>query len=86
MTCYQSIRFSGAGSTHQDGITERNIKTVCYTAQALRIHATIHSKEGTVSEDLWLMAMDHAAWCHTWGSPADILDQKLQNQELRFTN
>eukprot|EP00957_Ditylum_brightwellii_P163457 12444663-Ditylum_brightwellii.AAC.1 len=57
----QSIRFCGAGVAHQNDIAERNIKTICDTAWVLMIHAAIHSEEGAISEELWPMAMDHAA-------------------------
>eukprot|EP00957_Ditylum_brightwellii_P187960 14310585-Ditylum_brightwellii.AAC.1 len=57
----QPIRFSGAGAAHQNGIAERNIKTICDTDQELMIHAAIYNKEGGVSEELWPIAIDHAA-------------------------
>eukprot|EP00957_Ditylum_brightwellii_P164236 12503961-Ditylum_brightwellii.AAC.1 len=58
----KSIRFSGDGAAHQNGIAERNIKAICDKARVLMIHATIYSEEGIISEELWPMAMNHAAW------------------------
>eukprot|EP00957_Ditylum_brightwellii_P068997 5237110-Ditylum_brightwellii.AAC.1 len=58
----QSKRFGGAGAAHQNGIAERTIKTICDSARVLMIHVAIHSEEGEISEELWPIAKDHAAW------------------------
>eukprot|EP00957_Ditylum_brightwellii_P174411 13279918-Ditylum_brightwellii.AAC.1 len=58
----QSKRFSGAGAAHQNGIAERYIKIIVDTACILMTHAAIHSKEGTITVELWSMALDHAVW------------------------
>ena len=60
----QTIRFSGAGAAHQNGIAERAIKTMVNMARTMLIHADIHSPGGTISMDLWPMAMDHAVWLY----------------------
>ena len=60
----QTIRFSGAGAAHQNGIAERAIKTMVNMARTMLIHADLHSPGGTISMDLWPMAMDHAVWLY----------------------
>ena len=60
----QTIRFSGAGAAHQNGIAERAIKTMVNMARTMLIHADLHSPDGTINMDLWPMAMDHAVWLY----------------------
>ena len=112
----QSIRFSGVGAAHQNGVAERNIKTIVDIARTILIHAAIHSEQGHITAELWPMAMDHAVWiynrtpkmdsgmsplelisrtkiwpyddifrnCHVWGSPAYILEPKLQKSGVKI--
>ena len=47
-----SIRFSGAGAAHQNGIAEHIIKIIINKVCTLFIHAAIHSEEGTIRVEL----------------------------------
>ena len=58
----QRFRFSGAGAAHQNGITERSIKTMVNMTRTMLIHADLHSPDETISMDLLPMAMDYAVW------------------------
>ena len=61
---HQNIRFSGAGAAHQNGVAERGIKTVVDMARTMLIHAAMRSPSGTISAELWPMAIDHAVWIY----------------------
>ena len=60
----QSVRFSGAGAAHQNGVAERAIRTVTEMACTIMIHAAMKSPDGTITAELWPMAMDHAVWVY----------------------
>ena len=60
----QHIHFSGAGAAHQNGVAERAIQNVVKMARTMLIHAAMRSPDGTISADLWPMAMDHAVWLY----------------------
>ena len=59
----QSIRFSGVGAHHQNGVAERSIRTVSESARSMLIHAAIHWPEET-SIHLWPFAMDYAIYVY----------------------
>ena len=61
----QGITFSGVGAHHQNGVAERNIKTVTTWARALLVHLLIHWPT-EFKADLWPFAMEHAVylWNH----------------------
>ena len=56
----QKITFSGVGAHHQNGVSERGIRTVVDKARTLMIHASMHWPEA-FKMDLWPFAMDYAA-------------------------
>ena len=56
----QKIRFSGAGTSHQNRSAERAIKTVVTMERTRLIHAVLRCPEDTLSTDLWPRAMDYA--------------------------
>ena len=56
----QHILFSGAGYAHQNGVNKRGIQTVIQMACTMMIHSTRHSPQGTITAELWPMAIDHA--------------------------
>jgi hypothetical protein len=57
----QKITFSGVGAHHQNGIAERNIKTVSQWARVNMLHAAFHwSTHANIK--LWPQAIDYAVW------------------------
>ena len=60
----QKIRFSGAGTSHQNGVAESAIKTVVTVARTMLMHASLTCTEDTLSTNLWPMAMDYAVWVY----------------------
>ena len=57
----QKLTFSGVGAHHQNGIAERNIKTISQWARASMLHAA-HSWPDVASINLWPQAVDYAVW------------------------
>lgn len=57
----QTIRYSGVGAHHQNGVAERAIRTISESARAMILHAAIHWPEETTL-DLWPLAMDYAIY------------------------
>jgi hypothetical protein len=77
----QQIRFSGVGAHHQNGVAERNIKTVVEMARCMMQHSALHWPDA-FNEALWPYAMDYACWL--WNntphkdsgvSPMELLSQ-----------
>ena len=60
----QKIRFSGAGSSHQNGEAECVIKTVVTIERTMLMHAALRCTEDTLSNDIWPMAMYYAVWVY----------------------
>ena len=54
----QSLSFSAVGSHHQNGISERNIRTLSDCARTMLIHAA-HNCPEKVKYDLWPFAMKY---------------------------
>lgn len=59
----QMIKYCGVNAHHQNGIAERNIRTVSNRARAMLLHAAIHWKDA-VSSSLWPMAVQYAVYQH----------------------
>lgn len=59
----QKINFCGVNAHHQNGIAERNIRTISDKARAMLLHAALHWKDA-VSDSLWPMAVQYAAYQH----------------------
>ena len=57
----QTIDFSGVGAQHQNGVAERNIKTVASWARANMLHVAYHWPQHA-SIKLWPMAINYAVW------------------------
>ena len=57
----QTIKFSGVGAHHQNGIAERTIKTISSWARTMLLHATIHWPEQN-HLPLWPYAFEHAVF------------------------
>ena len=62
----KKIRFSGDGSSHQNGAAERAIKTVVTMARTTLMHVALRYPEDTSSTGIWPMVMDYAAWAYNW--------------------
>lgn len=60
----QTIRFSGSGAAHQNGVAERAILNVVNMARTMMLHAAMRSADGSLNTDLWSMAMDYAVWIY----------------------
>ena len=59
----QTQEFSGVGAHHQNGVAERNIKTVVRWARTMMIHAALHWPATTKDLlELWPFAMNHAVF------------------------
>jgi hypothetical protein len=86
----QTIKYSGVGAHHQNGVAERAIRTISESARALLLHAAIHWPEETTL-DLWPLAMDYAEYL--WNriprkdsgiAPLELLCKcKIENEVLR---
>ena len=57
----QKCSFSGVGAHHQNGVAERNIRTIAQWARASMLHLAMHWPQ-VASIKLWPMAMDYAVW------------------------
>jgi hypothetical protein len=86
----QTINFSGVGAHHQNGVAERAVQTVTWSARAMMIHCSLHWPD-EFSVDLWPFAMDYACWIYnhlpdreTNLSPLELLlGTKMNCHELR---
>lgn len=59
----QTIRFSGSGAHHQNGVAERSIRTVTEKARAMMQHMYMHWP-AEFDQELWPFALDYACWLH----------------------
>ena len=57
----QDIRFSGVGAHHQNGVSERHIKTISYLTRAILIHSALCWPQENDLE-LWAFAFSHAIY------------------------
>lgn len=57
----QKLTFSGVGAHHQNGVAERNIKTISHWARANMLHAAYYWHE-YANVKLWPQAVDYAVW------------------------
>ena len=57
----QSLTFSGVGAHHQNGVAERNIKTISQWARTNMLHAALHWPEHATIR-VWPQAVDYAIW------------------------
>ncbi len=57
----QKLTFSGVGAHHQNGVAERNIKTISQWVRANLLHAAFHWHEHA-NIKLWPQAVDYATW------------------------
>ena len=60
----KKMRFSGAGTSYQNGSADRTIKTVVTVARNILIHTDIRFIEGTYPTDIWPVKMDYAVWIY----------------------
>ena len=59
----QEFKFSGVGAHHQNGVAERNIRTVTEKARTMMQHSFIHWPD-EFQVQLWPFALDYACWLH----------------------
>ena len=64
MKNYQKIRFSGAGTSHKNGLAECAIKKVVTVARNMLILAALICPYYTFSSDIWPMTMDYTVWLY----------------------
>ena len=57
----QTIRHSGPGAHHHNGIAERSIRTIMQVARTMMLHAAIHWPE-MADPTFWPMAVQHAVF------------------------
>jgi transposase InsO family protein len=57
----QKYSFSGVGAHHQNGVAERNIKTVAQWAHANILHLAMHWPQQACLQ-LWPQAIDYSVW------------------------
>ena len=57
----QTIDYSGVGAQHQNGVAERNIKTVASWARSNMLHSAYHWPEHAAIK-LWPLALGYAVW------------------------
>ena len=50
----QTIKFSGSGAAHQNGVAERAIGVVVAMARTMMIHAAMHQPEGDITPNYGL--------------------------------
>ena len=60
----QKIKFSGSCASHQNGATERAIKTVVTMESTMLMHDALRCPEDTLPTDIWPMAMNCAVWVY----------------------
>jgi hypothetical protein len=83
--CHQNITFSGVNNHSQNGIAERNIRTVCHQARTMLLHAMTRWPEAITTE-LWPFVLKMAVEVHhaTPGpsglSPEEIFSRKSLSQ------
>jgi transposase InsO family protein len=54
--------FSGVGAKHQNGFSERNIKTVAQWAHANMLHMATHCWPAAANTKYWPQAIDYTVW------------------------
>ena len=59
----QTIRMSGVGAHHHNGVAENSIKNVVRTSRTMMIHAALRWPEHA-DKKLWPLALQHAAFLH----------------------
>ena len=60
----QKIKFSGAGTSHQNVAAERAIKTLVTISRTMLMHAALRFPEDTFSTDIWLITINYAVWVY----------------------
>ena len=60
---HQTLKFSGVGAHHQNGVTERSIRTVIQLARAMLLHSTLMWPD-QANLELWPYAMNQAVYIY----------------------
>ena len=58
----KNMKFSGAGTSYQNGASERAIKTLVPMSRTMLMHTALICPEYTLSTDIWPMSMDYSVW------------------------
>jgi hypothetical protein len=61
----QEYSFGGVGTHHQNGMSERNIKTVSQWVRANMLHFT-HHWPSQANVQFWLQAIEYLLWVFSW--------------------
>jgi hypothetical protein len=83
----QKFSFSGVGAKHQNGIAERNIKTVVQWAHANMLHLATHWP-AEAHKRYWPQVIDYAVWVFNClpNSTSGILPNKLWSRVQHVDN
>jgi hypothetical protein len=81
----QSIRFSGVGAHHQNGVAERAIKTISYLTRTNLIHSAIRWP-GQNDLELWPLAFDHSVYIYNNLPSQDGLSPQEKWSSTKFFN
>ena len=60
----QTIRYSGANTGFQAGVSERAIRTVVNMAQTQLLHAAMRWPDDELTPDCWVQALDYAVYIY----------------------
>ena len=63
---HQKIIFSGAGSSHQNGAEDHDIKRVLTIKRTKLMHTMLRCHDDTFSTNIWTMEMYFDVWFYNW--------------------
>ena len=81
----QTIKFSGVGAHHQNGVAERTVKTISYLARTNLIHSALRWPS-THDLELWPFAMDYCIYVYNNTPDPDGLSPEEKWTGVKFPN